>query len=144
MTESEQYIPFKFIGNGFNESHLPFTSGNQWYFQNQYRYRSILFRPIPSSSFSLKSQSRSCLCKTIVRNGVKYVKHFHVEHFHVVHFHVEHFHVEHFYVQHFYVEHFYVEHFHVEHFHVEHFHVEHFNVEHFYVEHFYVEHFLSK
>ncbi len=50
MTESEQYIPFKFIGNGFNESRSQFMSSNQQYFQKQYHYRSISFHPILSRS----------------------------------------------------------------------------------------------
>jgi hypothetical protein len=35
-----------FVGNGFNESHLPLMSSNQPYLQNQYCYHSISFRPV--------------------------------------------------------------------------------------------------
>jgi hypothetical protein len=57
----EWSIPFKFIGNGFDESCLLFMSSNQWYSQTQYSYLSISFCPVSSYSFSLKWQSRSCL-----------------------------------------------------------------------------------
>jgi hypothetical protein len=35
------------ICNGIVGPHLPFISGNQWYFQNQYCYHSISFHSVP-------------------------------------------------------------------------------------------------
>jgi len=55
MTKSKQYLPFKFIVNGFNDSHLPFTIGNQLDFQNQYHYHSISFCPVLSHSLLFHS-----------------------------------------------------------------------------------------
>jgi hypothetical protein len=44
---------FRFIGDSIDESGLLFMSGNQWYFQAQYRYRSISFCTILSCSVPL-------------------------------------------------------------------------------------------
>ena len=43
----EQKLQFKFVGNNFDDSHLPFMNGDEQYFQAQYCYRSNSFRPIP-------------------------------------------------------------------------------------------------
>ncbi len=57
---------YRFFGNGIDESLLPFiVSVNQWYFQTQYQYHSILFHPVLSFSFSLKWQSYSCPAQSI-------------------------------------------------------------------------------
>ncbi len=62
----ERQILFKFVVSSIDESHLPFMSRNQRYFQTQCRYRSISVHPILSHSFPLEWQSRSCLHPSLI------------------------------------------------------------------------------